>query len=244
MGKGSSSDRLERLERLKGLLKANDSMTVKELADELDVSVRSLSRDIELLRASGVPIDSDRGRGGGVRLQRQWSFGRLHLDFEEGIDLLLSIALAEKLNSPLLLNRLRSIRQKLATSFPESQQGRIKMLRNRILLGPPASEHVMQTYRMNAPEQLTNVTRAFFDMRVLEIRYSDEATKMTTREIEPQFLYLSVPAWYLLAWDRLRDDIRTFRIDRIHKAAVLETTFRLRDRRTFVEWAGATAEAL
>jgi len=244
MGKGSSSDRLERLERLKGLLKANDSMTVKELADELDVSVRSLSRDIELLRASGVPIDSDRGRGGGVRLQRQWSFGRLHLDFEEGIDLLLSIALAEKLNSPLLLNRLRSIRQKLATSFPESQQGRIRMLRNRILLGPPASDHVMKTYRMNAPEQLTNVTRAFFDMRVLEIRYSDEATKMTTREIEPQFLYLSVPAWYLLAWDRLRDDIRTFRIDRIHKAAVLETTFRLRDRRTFVEWAGATAEAL
>lgn len=244
MGKGSSSDRLERLERLKGLLKANDSMTVKELADELDVSVRSLSRDIELLRASGVPIDSDRGRGGGVRLQRQWSFGRLHLDFEEGIDLLLSIALAEKLNSPLLLNRLRSIRQKLATSFPESQQGRIRMLRNRILLGPPASDHVMKTYRMNAPEQLTNVTRAFFDMRVLEIRYSDEATRMTTRQIEPQFLYLSVPAWYLLAWDRLRDDIRTFRIDRIHKAAVLETTFRLRDRRTFLEWAGATVEAL
>ena len=126
MGKGAASDRLERLERLKGLLKADDSMTVKELADELDVSVRSLSRDIELLRASGVPIDADRGRGGGVRLQRQWSFGRLHLDFEEGIDLLLSIALAEKLNSPLLLNRLRSIRQKLAASFPELQQGRIK----------------------------------------------------------------------------------------------------------------------
>ena len=244
MGKGSASDRLERLERLKGLLKANDSMTVKELADELDVSVRSLSRDIELLRASGVPIEADRGRGGGVRLQRQWSFGRLHLDFEEGIDLLLSIALAEKLNSPLLLNRLRSIRQKLAASFPESQQGRIKMLRNRILVGPPASDHVMQTYRMNAPEQLTNVTRAFFDMRVLEIRYSDEATRMTTRQIEPQFLYLSVPAWYLLAWDRLRDGIRTFRIDRIHAATVMDANFRLRDRRTFLEWAGATVETL
>ena len=140
MGKGAASDRLERLERLKGLLKASDSMTVKELAAELDVSIRSLSRDIELLRASGVPIEADRGRGGGVRLQRQWSFGRLHLDFEEGIDLLLSIALAEKLNSPLLLKRLRSIRQKLATSFPEAQQSRIKMLRNRILIGPPASE--------------------------------------------------------------------------------------------------------
>jgi len=159
MAKGAASDRLERLERLKGLLKAGDSLTVKELARELDISVRSLSRDIELLRSSGVPIDADRGRGGGVRLQRQWSFGRLHLDLEEGIDLLLSIAVAERLNSPLLLKRLHSIRQKLATSFPEAQQSRIKMLRNRILIGPPASEQVMKTYRMNAPEQLTNVAR-------------------------------------------------------------------------------------
>jgi predicted DNA-binding transcriptional regulator YafY len=55
---------------------------------------------------------------------------------------------------------------------------------------------------------------------------------------------LSVPAWYLLAWDRLRDDIRTFRIDRIHRATVMETMFRLRDRRMFIEWAGASAEAL
>ena len=102
----------------------------------------------------------------------------------------------------------------------------------------------MQTYRMNAPEQLTNVTRAFFDMRVLEIRYADEATRMTTRQIEPQFLYLTVPCWYLLAWDRLRDDIRTFRIDRIYKAAVLDATFRQRDRRAFLEWAGASVEAL
>ena len=46
---------------------------------------------------------------------------------------------------------------------------------------------------------------------------------MTTRQIEPQFLFFSVPAWYLLSWDRLRDDIRTFRIDRIHRATVMDT---------------------
>jgi predicted DNA-binding transcriptional regulator YafY len=244
MAKGAASDRLERLERLKGLLKAGDSLTVKELARELDISVRSLSRDIELLRSSGVPIDADRGRGGGVRLQRQWSFGRLHLDLEEGIDLLLSIAVAEKLNSPLLLSRLRSIRQKLATSFPEAQQSRIKMLRNRILIGPPASEQVMKTYRMNAPEQLTNVARAFFEMRMLEIRYSDEALRTTTRQIEPQFLFYCVPAWYLLAWDLLREDIRTFRIDRIQRATVMDNAFRLRDRRKFIDWAGGMAQTL
>ena len=118
------------------------------------------------------------------------------------------------------------------------------MLRNRILIGAPASDRVMETYRMNAPEQLTNVARAFFEMRLLEIRYSDEATRITTRQIEPQFLYLNVPAWYLLAWDRLRDDIRTFRIDRIHRATVMDAMFRLRDRRMFLEHAGDAVEVL
>src|SRR5262245_11142642 len=244
MSRGAAANRLERLERLKGLLSASDYLTVRELASALDVSVRSMSRDIEVLRASGVPIEADRGRGGGVRLQRQWSFGRLHLDFEEGIDLLLSIALAEQLNSPLLLKRLRSIRQKLAVSFSDSQQGRIKMLRNRILIGRPASGRVMESYRLSTPDQAANVARAFFEMRVLEIRYCDESSRMTTRLIEPQFLYLSVPAWYLLSWDRLRDDIRTFRIDRIQRATVMDETFRLRDRRRFIECADAAVEAL
>jgi predicted DNA-binding transcriptional regulator YafY len=244
MSRGAAGDRLDRLERLKGLLSASDYMTVAELASALDVSVRSLSRDIELLREQGVPIESDRGRGGGVRLQRQWSFGRLHLDFEEGIDLLLSIALAERLNSPLLLKKLGSVRQKLAVSFSEAHQRKIKMLRNRILIGPAASERVMQSYRLAAPEQITNVARAFFEQRLLEIRYADEAKSLTTRQIEPQLLYLGVPAWYLLAWDRLRDDIRMFRIDRIQHATVLDATFRLRDRRLFLDRGGIQVEAL
>jgi len=67
---------------------------------------------------------------------------------------------------------------------------------------------------------------------------------MTTRAIEPQFLFFCVPAWYLLSWDRLRDDIRTFRIDRIEKATVMNSAFRLRDRRQFVDWAGGMAQAL
>jgi predicted DNA-binding transcriptional regulator YafY len=244
MAKGATETRIERLERLKGVLKARDFVTAAELASELRVSTRTVSRDLELLRAEGVPIDGDRGLGGGLRLQRQWSFGRLHLDFEEGIDLLLSIALAEQLNSPLLLRRLGSIRQKLAASFSESHQNKIRALRNRILIGPPASERVLATYRLIAPEQVTNVARAFFEQRLLELRYSDEAKNLTTRCIEPQFLYLGVPAWYLLAWDGLREDIRMFRIDRIHRATVLDKTFRLRDRRLFLECADARVEAL
>ena len=57
----------------------------------------------------------------------------------------------------------------------------------------------------------------------------------TSREIEPQFLYLSMPVWYLLAWDRLRGAIRHFRADRIRSVIPVQTSFRLADPRPYVE---------
>lgn len=59
------------------------------------------------------------------------------------------------------------------------------------------------------------VKSAFFEMRLLRISYLDAAGQLTTREIEPQFLYLNLPVWYLLAWDRWREAVRFFRIDRL-----------------------------
>ena len=61
---------MRRLEELKGLLKAREHVTAAELSAELGVSIRTLNRDLEILRDSGIPIESDRGRGGGLWLQR------------------------------------------------------------------------------------------------------------------------------------------------------------------------------
>src|SRR5262245_43533546 len=130
----TTSGRLGRLEELKGLLAARDFVTSGELAAELGVSERTLQRDIEVLRAGGVPIDADRGRGGGLRLERAWSFGRLHLSLEEAIDLLLSLAIAERIDSPLFLRRLASVRRKLAAAFSAKDQAKIRMLRRRLLI--------------------------------------------------------------------------------------------------------------
>ena len=114
-----TSSRMHRLEELKGLLKAREHVTAAELAAVLGVSMRTLNRDLELLRDSGVPIESDRGRGGGLRLQRNWALGRLHLSPAEAIDLLLSIAIAERMNSPLLLQQLAAIKRKVVAAFSE-----------------------------------------------------------------------------------------------------------------------------
>ena len=240
----AASSRLHRLEELKGLLKAREHATAAALAGELGVSLRTLNRDLALLRDGGVPIESDRGRGGGLRLQRNWALGRLHLSPAEAIDLLLSIAIAERMNSPLLLRQLASIKRKVVAAFSESYQAKIRSLRRRILVGQPASAQVVASFAPPQRGTLAGIAEAFFDTRCVSIEYMDQHGAVTSREVEPQFLYLNVPVWYLLTWDRLRGAVRFFRIDRIRSVSVLDRRFRLADPKPFLAEGEEGIEAL
>lgn len=223
------SPRLLRLEQLKGLLAQQDvSITASELAAELGVSVRTLHRDLAVLRDLGLPIDSERGRGGGLRLEQGWSLGRVHLNEGEAIGLLLSLAIAEKIGSPLLLGDLRSTTRKVAAAFAPAQTRRIMALRRRILIGTRASTQVLATYTPPAPAVTGPLLQAYLHQRLARIAYQDQRATVTDREIEPQYLFYNLPVWYVLAWDRLREGIRSFRIDRIRSLEVLPAGFRLR----------------
>jgi predicted DNA-binding transcriptional regulator YafY len=244
MGRRTTSGQLRRLEALKALLKAREHATAADLSAELGVSLRTLNRDLAMLRDSGVPIESDRGRGGGLRLQRNWSLGRLHLSPEEAIDLLLSIAIAERMNSPLLLQQLAPIKRKIVAAFSEGYQGKIRALRKRILVGAPASAQVLASFSPPARKPLAGIADAFFNMKCIAIDYVDQNGVVTSRKVEPQFLYLNVPVWYLLAWDRLRAAVRHFRIDRIKSVVPLDSGFRLADPKLFLAEAEQGIEAL
>jgi predicted DNA-binding transcriptional regulator YafY len=76
------------------------------------------------------------------------------------------------------------------------------------------------------------------------VQYEDRYGGVTEREIELQFLYYSLPVWYAMAWDLLRDDIRSFRIDRIRHVRVLPITFRLRPPDPFLAAGEATARTI
>jgi predicted DNA-binding transcriptional regulator YafY len=231
MPRRAITSRLDRLEQLKGLLRARDHITAAELCEQLDVSMRTVRRDIEILRDTGIPVESDRGRGGGLRLARNWALGRLQLSHHEAIDLLLSLAIAERMNSPILLQHVAAIKRKIAAAFGESHQRQITSLRSRILLGKPASHRVASSY---VPKRLSALAEAFVNMRCISIDYADRAGRISTRDVEPQFLYLSVPVWYLLAWDRLRSAPRSFRVDRIRNVVLLDTFFRGADPKPFI----------
>ena len=134
--------------------------------------------------------------------------------------------------------------QKLAGGFSKAHQSAIRSLRTRVLVGPPASDRVVASYRREVSPAAAEVKRAFLEMRLLSMTYADEAGRVTVREIEPQYLYLNIPAWYLLAWHRLRQDVRFFRVDRVRTAGALDRSFRLCDRSLFLDQIGESARPL
>lgn len=224
----SRENRILRLDRLKAILAERDYTTAADLATELGVSTRTLHRDLALLRETGVPIEGDRGTGGGLRLESGWSLGRVHLNESEALGLLLSLTIAEKVGSPLLLDDLRSTTRKVAAAFAPAQARRILALRRRILIGQSASVPVLASYTSPRAAVMKELLDSFTRCHTALVRYEDRHSAVTDREIEIQFLYYNMPVWYALAWDRLRDDIRSFRIDRIQDIQALSTVFRLR----------------
>lgn len=220
--------RLERLDLLESWLKSDEPLVLKYVAAELGVSLRTIHRDIDILRERGVPVEADRGRGGGVRLQSTWGVGHINLTYEEVIDLLVGLAISEHQSHSLQMAKTSSIRRKLLSTFSSSDQRRLANLRDRIRTGASSSQHVISTFSQSGIQVGDTVKRAFLTMRAIKIRYQDVDGKLTTRTVEPHYLVLNPPVWYVMCWDRLRNDVRTFRCDRIGSAVVIDDTFKLR----------------
>lgn len=232
----------DRLDRVLGLLASRPSWTASELAEELDVCVRTIRRDLSRLAARGVPIESDAGRGGGVRVPPRTGLGRVQLDTREVLDLMLALALAEQLGSPLMLSTLKGLRQKLSASFPPEERSRVSGLRRRILVGP-SSRNVTATWKAPRATVLRPIQEAFFDQRALELTYRANDVS-TVRVVEPHYLLLSWPAWFLLVWDHLRGAVRMLRVDRIESARLTGSTFRVRSSESMIATLGDVFAAL
>ena len=207
--------------------------TIKDLATEHGVSTRTIARDLELMRDRGMQIDTDRGRGGGVRLERNWGVGRINLDYAEALDLLISIAVADRMRSPIFLANLGSVRRQLVASFSPEKRSKVHRLKARILVGDTASPYVQKGVGPPAKRVVQALHRAFVDLETLQIRYRREDQAISERVIEPHYLMLNYPVWYVVAMDHLRQAPRTFRCDRIEAAEATGTLFRLLPKKRF-----------
>lgn len=233
MARANANERLRRLELLAVRLKQDAHCTIGDLALEHGVSARTIARDLALMREQGMQIDADRGRGGGVRLDRTWGVGRLNLSYAEAVDLLISIAVAERMNSPMFLANLGSVRRQIVASFSREKRDKVDRLKSRILIGVTASTFV-QTSASAPPERVVQALhQAFVDQEILEVRYRREDGEASERQIAPHYLLLKYPVWYVIAFDHLTEGPRTFRCDRMLAASRTGTHFRLRPKEHF-----------
>lgn len=228
MSNTSFEIRSQRRSRLLGLLRSESYWKTSDLRERLDISQRTLMRELAELKLAGYPIESDRGRGGGIRLNGRWGIERLTLSHKEVVELILSLAIVESLNLPLLTGNLLAIKQKLFQTFPEDQRNSVSNIRKRILINKQVNANQLMDSADIVQTISENISESFFRQVCLEIDYQSSSGDTTTRIIEAHYIMLSWPVWYIVAWDHLRLASRVFRIDRITGARVMSDHFVLR----------------
>lgn len=234
------ANKVDRLEFLRVLLVQRGHWTTGELAEKLNVSHRTLFRDISQLRMQGLDIEADRGVGGGVRLLTNWSARKIELSESQTLRILVSIALMTKMGLPLFSDGKDSIQTKILSGIPRHLLKSFSELKSRVFVGQNASDIVKRSYCEPSKDILNSVELAFIRQSILEIKYQDEKGKVTTRLVEPQGLIVNWPAWYLMTFDHLRNDVRTFRLDRIRSARPKnEIKFRVRAKEIFDQILGS-----
>src|SRR4051794_913916 len=207
--------RAGRLVSLLLLLQTRGRMTARELADELEVSVRTVYRDVESLGSAGVPIYADRGPAGGYQLLDGYRTRLTGMTGDEAGTLFLAgmPGPAAELG---LGSVLAAAQLKLRASLPGELAERADRVRERFHLDAPG------WFRGDEPTpHLSTVADAVWRGRLLQVRYRRwKAPREVTRTLHPLGVVLKAGRWYLVATARER--VTAYRVSNILEAEVLE----------------------
>jgi predicted DNA-binding transcriptional regulator YafY len=197
-----------RLLRLLSLLEARPEWPGADLAGRLEVTVRTLRRDVQKLRSLGYPVHATPGVAGGYRLGAGAALPPLLLDDDEAI----AVALSLRTSAP---HDVTGIGEAAVRALAKLEQVLPSRLRERAA----AISHALVPLTGPGPvldaSALTTMARACRSCEQLVFGYRDRDGAVTRRRVEPHRLVQAGYRWYLVARDLDRDDWRTFRADRI-----------------------------
>jgi predicted DNA-binding transcriptional regulator YafY len=206
------SETASRLLELLSMLQGRRDWSGHELAERLEVSGRTVRRDIERLRRLGYPVDSLTGLAGGYRLRAGQAMPPLLLDDEEAIAIAVGLRTAAGASVAGIEETAVRALVKLEQVLPAHLRRRVAALGSATFTLPVAGPTV-------DPQHLTAISAACRDCECLRFAYRSRDGADSRREVEPHSLVNHGRRWYLIAWDRRREDWRTFRIDRLAKPA-------------------------
>ena len=202
-------------------LSVRGRVSAAELAAQLEVSPRTIYRDVEALNGAGVPVYATRGRAGGFQLLDGYRTRLTGMNADEADSLFLaglpSAAADLGLGSVLAATQL-----KLLAALPPELRDRAARIRERFFLDAPG--WLRQT---GAPPFLATIAEAAWTQRRIDIRYERANREVGDRVLEPLGLVLKAGTWYVVARPFPHDDhgARTYRVSRVHAAAVRDDAF-------------------
>jgi predicted DNA-binding transcriptional regulator YafY len=212
-----------RLLRLLSLFQAQRYWSGSELSRRLDVTSRTLRRDVDRLRSLGYPVHSTSGTAGGYQLGAGANLPPLLLDDDEAVAVALGLRTSASGNVTGIEEASVRALQKLEQVLPPRLRNRVAALHSFIV---PITGKWGPTVDAQA---LSAIAGACRDHEGIRFNYQDRAGAPSTRAVEPHRLVHTGRRWYLVAWDTVRKDWRTFRVDRI--VGKLKTSTRFHPRK-------------
>jgi predicted DNA-binding transcriptional regulator YafY len=212
-----------RLLTLLSLLQGRRDWPGSELADRLEVSPRTVRRDVDRLRSLGYPVESMTGPAGGYQLRAGTAMPPLLLDDDEAIAIAVSLRTAAGGSVTGIEETAVRALVKLEQVLPAHLRRRVQALQRATM--------TLQVYGGPTvdPQCLTVLAAACRDRERVRFAYTTRDSAGSRREAEPHALVNAGRRWYLVAWDCGRTDWRTFRVDRIAKPASTGVRFTPRE---------------
>lgn len=200
------------------LLQSHGELTGPELANRLEVEVRSVRRYITMLRDMGIPVDSEPGRYGYYHLRRGFRLPPLMFNNDEILSVVLGLMAVRRLGLAATAG-VESATSKIERVLPDELRERAKAVQCVLTLNIPA-------YEGATSEQVAKFSLAAYQDRQMWIEYRSSGRQdPSQRTIDVYGLAYHNGYWYIVGFCHLRKDLRVFRLDRVTQARLLDTTF-------------------
>lgn len=204
--------RAERLFRLVNEMRARGHCRAEDIARALEVSRRTVYRDIAHLQGSGLPIDGEAGVG--YVLRPGFSLPSLTFTHEQLDALAVALSFAERVDDPGLAQAAREVRAKLQASLPEPELRRLT-----------EAPYFSLSRKTGAADHAARLRAAIRQRRMVWLAYVDGAGARSERRMRPLAVLTFEAGWMVAGWCELRGDFRSFRLDRILGLEVLDERF-------------------
>ncbi len=201
------------------LLQARPMMSGTELARRLEVDGRTVRRYVVTLQDLGIPVEAVHGRYGGYRLRPGYKLPPLMFTEEEALAVTMGLIAARQLGLAATTPAIEGALAKIERVLPEPVSRRVRALEETINLTPMAAPQPT-----SGSVLLTLSSAAYQEQRVW-LRYRTAEDVESEREFDPYGLVFFYGRWYLVGLDRLREEMRTFRVDRIAEVELRDETF-------------------